>query len=77
MYMFRTVLRFGTNRIYDCPGGREATLTNTRNQNSPIHMLIHIINFPLDKMATNWRQIGDKQLSKPMLTSFTDAYMRH
>ena len=24
-----------------------------------------------------WRQIGDKQLSEPMLIHFTDAYMRH
>ena len=24
-----------------------------------------------------WRQIGDKPLSKPILTRFTDAYMRH
>ena len=24
-----------------------------------------------------WRQIGDKPLSEPMLTGFTDAYMRH
>ena len=24
----------------------------------------------------NWRRIGDKPLSEPMLTRFTDAYMR-
>ena len=24
-----------------------------------------------------WRQIGDKPLSEPKLTQFTDAYMRH
>ena len=24
-----------------------------------------------------WRRIGDKPLSEPMLTQFTDAYMRH
>ena len=24
-----------------------------------------------------WRQIGDKPLSEPMLTSFTEAYMSH
>ena len=24
-----------------------------------------------------WRQIGDKPLLEPMLTQFTDAYMRH
>ena len=24
-----------------------------------------------------WRRIGDKPLSKPMLTQFNDAYMRH
>ena len=24
-----------------------------------------------------WRRIGDKPLPKPMLTQFTDAYMRH
>ena len=24
-----------------------------------------------------WRLIGDKPLSEPMLTQFTDAYMRH
>ena len=24
-----------------------------------------------------WRQIGDKPLSEPILTWFTDAYMRH
>ena len=24
-----------------------------------------------------WRQIGDKSLSEPMLTRFTDASMRH
>ena len=24
-----------------------------------------------------WRQTGDKPLSEPMLTQFTDAYMRH
>ena len=27
--------------------------------------------------ATVWRRIGDKPLPKPMLTEFTDAYMRH
>ena len=29
----------------------------------------------IQKMA--WRQTGDKPLSEPMLTQFTDAYMRH
>ena len=24
-----------------------------------------------------WRRIGDKPLSEPMLTRFSDAYMRH
>ena len=24
-----------------------------------------------------WRRIGDKSLPEPMLTQFTDAYMRH
>ena len=24
-----------------------------------------------------WRRTGDKPLSEPMLTKFTDAYMRH
>ena len=24
-----------------------------------------------------WQRIGDKPLSEPMLTRFTDAYMRH
>ena len=24
-----------------------------------------------------WRCVGDKPLSEPMLTQFTDAYMRH
>ena len=24
-----------------------------------------------------WRQIGDKPLSEPMLTQFTDVYMQH
>ena len=24
-----------------------------------------------------WRRAGDKPLSEPMLTQFTDAYMRH
>ena len=24
-----------------------------------------------------WRRIGDKPLPKPMMTQFTDAYMRH
>ena len=24
-----------------------------------------------------WHRIGDKPLSEPMLTRFTDAYMRH
>ena len=25
----------------------------------------------------DWRRMGDKPLSEPMLTRFTDAYMRH
>ena len=36
------------------------------NDNKPV--LVHI-------MA--WRRIGDKPLSEPMLTRFTDAYMRY
>ena len=37
---------------------------------------------PIDNYAAliyimAWRRIGDKPLSEPMLTRFTDAYMRH
>ena len=39
-------------------------------------------NGPIDNNPTlvqlmAWRQIGDKPLYEPMLTQFTDAYMRH
>ena len=33
-------------------------------------------NTALVKMMA-WRRIGDKSLSEPMLTQFSDAYMRH
>ena len=36
-----------------------------------------INNIPSLVLITAWRRIGDRPLSKPMLTWFTDAYMRH
>ena len=36
-----------------------------------------IINIPASVQIMFWRQIGDRPLSEPMLTPFTDAYMRH
>ena len=36
-----------------------------------------IDNNPALVQITAWRRIGDKPLSEPMLTWFTDAYMRH
>ena len=55
--------------------------------NEKFSILIEIsVNFvpkgPIDNIQTlvkimAWRRIGDKPLSEPMLTRFTDAYMRH
>ena len=36
-----------------------------------------IDNYPALVQMMAWRRIGDKPLSEPMLTRFTDAYMRH
>ena len=36
-----------------------------------------IDNKPALVQAMAWRRIGDKPLPDPMLTQFTDAYMRH
>ena len=36
-----------------------------------------IDNTPALVQVMAWRQAGDKPLSEPMLTPFTDAYMRH
>ena len=36
-----------------------------------------IDNKPALVQVMAWRRIGDKPLSEPMLTRFTDAYMRH
>ena len=34
-------------------------------------------NKPVLVQVMAWHQTGDKPLPKPMLTQFTDAYMRH
>ena len=36
-----------------------------------------IDNKPALVQVMAWRRTGDKPLSEPMLTKFTDAYMRH
>ena len=36
-----------------------------------------INNKPALVQVMAWRQTGDKPLSEPMLTQFTDAYMQH
>ena len=36
-----------------------------------------INNVPVLVQIKAWRRPGDKPLSEPMLTQFTDAYMRH
>ena len=36
-----------------------------------------INNIPALVYIMAWHQIGDKSLSEPMLTRFTDAYMQH
>ena len=36
-----------------------------------------IDNIPALVQIMDWRRIGDKPLSEPMLTRFTVAYMRH
>ena len=36
-----------------------------------------ICNHPALVWMVAWRRIGDKLLSEPMFTQFTDAYMRH
>ena len=36
-----------------------------------------IDNEPALVQVKAWRRTGDKPLSEPMLTPFTDAYMRH
>ena len=36
-----------------------------------------IYNEPALVQVMAWRQTGDKPLLEPMLTHFTDAYMRH
>ena len=44
--------------------------------------LKYVAKGPIDNEATlvqilAWRRTGDKPLPEPMLTQFTDAYMRH
>ena len=36
-----------------------------------------IDNKPAFIKVMSWRRIGDKPLPEPMMTQFTDAYMRH
>ena len=36
-----------------------------------------IDNIPVLVSITAWRRTGDKPLSEPMLTQFTDTHMRH
>ena len=38
---------------------------------------VWIDNIPTLVQIMAWRRIGDKPLSEPMVTQFTDAYMRH
>ena len=38
---------------------------------------VPIDNNPALDQTMAWRRIGDKPLSEPMLTQFTDAYIRH
>ena len=37
----------------------------------------HIDNKPALVQVMAWHRIGDKPLSEPLLTQFTDAYMQH
>ena len=36
-----------------------------------------INNKPVLVQVMNWRRTGDKPLPEPMMTQFTDVYMRH
>ena len=53
------------------------------NNKIPIRISLKFVHrSPIDNKPTlvhvmAWHQTGDKPLSKPMLTHFTDAYMRH
>ena len=55
------------------------------NENDRIPIRISLIFFlrsPIDNKPVlvqlmAWRRTGDKPLPEPMLTQFTDAYMRH
>ena len=53
------------------------------NDRIPIQISLKIVaRSPMDNKSAlvkvmAWRRIGDKALSEPMLTRFTDVYMRH
>ena len=53
------------------------------NDKIPIRVSLEFVfKTPIDKkqvllQVMAWRQPGDKPLPKPMLTKFTDTYMRH
>ena len=56
-----------------------------KNENVSVFIKISlelVPNGPVDNnpalvQIMDWRRIGDKPLSQPMLTRYTDAYMRH
>ena len=52
------------------------------NENDRIPMRISLNFCPIDNkpalvQVMAWRRIGDKPLSEPMMTQFSDAYIRH
>ena len=53
------------------------------NDKIPIHVSLKIVpRSPIDSKSAlvrvmAWRRTGDKLLPEPMMTQFTDAYMRH
>ena len=53
------------------------------NDKIPIQISLKLVsrnpinNKPALVQVMDWRRIGDKPLPEPMMTPFTDAYMRH
>ena len=53
------------------------------NENDKIKMSLKLVpRSPIDNKSAlvrvmAWRRTGDKPLPEPMMTQFTDAYMRH
>ena len=69
----------------DAHSGRQHFQINFLEWNDRIPIQISLIFVAKDPIENNWalvwimawRRLGDKPLSEPIMTKYTDAYMRH